>query len=66
MKTTINNNAYLLSCECPICGHILSREYEAEEFFCRYCGEKLYAEAFTDEEIEDALLRSEMDSYEEN
>ena len=66
MKTTINNNVYFLSCECPTCGHILSREYEAEEFFCRYCGEKLYAEAFTDEEIKDAFFRSEMDRYEEN
>ena len=66
MKTTINNNAYLLSCKCPTCGHILSRGYKAEEFFCRYCGEKLYAEAFSDKEIEDALFRSEMDSYEEN
>lgn len=66
MKQTINNNAYLLSCECPTCGHIHFRGYEAEEFYCRYCGEWLYAEAFTNEEIEDALFRSEMDSYEEN
>ena len=58
MKTTINNNAYLLSCECPTCGHILSRRYEAEEFYCRYCGEKLYAEAFTDKEIKDAFLEA--------
>lgn len=66
MKTTINNNVYPLSCECPTCGHILSRRYEAEEFYCRYCGEKLYAKAFTDKEIKDAFLESEMDSYEEN
>ncbi|MBR6253162.1 MAG: hypothetical protein IKR04_04940 [Clostridia bacterium] len=66
MKTTINNNAYLLSCECPTCGHILSRECKAEEFYCQYCGEKLYAEAFTDKEIKDAFFRSEIDTYEEN
>lgn len=66
MKKTINNDAYLLSCKCPTCNHILSRGYEAEEFYCRYCGEKLYAEAFSDEEIKDAFFKSEIDSYEEN
>ena len=64
MKTTINNSAYLLSCECPSCGHILSRGYKTEEFYCRYCGEKLHAEAFSSKEIEDALFKSETDSYE--
>ena len=64
MKETINNNAYLLSCECPTCGHKLSRDYDEETFYCRYCGEHLHARAFTKKEIDEALFELEMDDYE--
>ena len=63
---TIKNDAYFHSCECPNCHHILSRNSEEEIFFCRYCGAHLKAKAFTEEEIKDAIFRSEMDEYEDN
>ena len=65
MKETINNNAYLLSCNCPDCGHKLSRGYDEETFYCRYCGAYLHARAFTEKEIKDAIFEKEMDDYEE-
>ena len=61
---TIKNNAYLHSCECPNCHHILSRDSEEEIFFCRYCGAHLWARAFTEKEIEDAIFEWDMDEYE--
>ena len=65
-KETLDNDAYLLSCKCPTCGHRLSRGYEEDTFYCRYCGEHLHARAFTDSEVKDAHFISAMDTYEEN
>ena len=46
MKIAINNNAYYLTCQCPVCKSTLSRDYQGEIFYCRYCGTKLLALAF--------------------
>ena len=54
------------SCECPNCHHTLFRDSEEEIFFCRYCGAHLWAKAFTEKEIENAIFEWEMDEYEDN
>ena len=65
MKETINNNAYLHSCNCPTCNTHLHRGWEEENFYCYKCGEHLHAPAFTDEEIKKAIFDLEMDNYED-
>ena len=32
IKETIKNNAYLNSCDCPVCGKHISRGYEERTF----------------------------------
>lgn len=64
MKETINNNAYLLSCNCPVCNAKISRGYEERTFYCSECGTQLHQRAFTEKEVEDALFENEMDNYE--
>ena len=41
IKETIKNNAYLNSCDCPVCGKHISRGYEERTFFCERCGTHL-------------------------
>ena len=65
MKIAINNNAYYLTCQCPVCKSTLSRDYQGEIFYCRYCGTKLLALAFSQEEINNAIFEKEMDNYED-
>ena len=62
---TVKNSAYFLSCECPKCRAKIRRGYEEETFFCRKCGQKLHAPAFTKEEIDNAIFEHVMDSYED-
>lgn len=62
---SVNNNAYLHSCECPKCGKTMTRGYEEETRFCSKCGQKLHLRAFTKEEVDDALFQNEMDDYED-
>jgi ribosomal protein L37AE/L43A len=65
-KETVNNDAYLNSCDCPICGKHISRGYEERTFFCECCGTHLHQRAFTDEEMKAAIFEKEMDEYEDN
>lgn len=65
LKETINNNAYLNNCNCPVCNKKISRGYEEKVFFCSQCGTHLHQRAFTKEEIERATFDNEMDSYED-
>ena len=64
IKESINNSAYLLSCECPDCGNQISRGYEESVLFCGKCGKKLHLRAFTEKEIEKARFDDSMDDYE--
>ena len=64
-KETINDDAYLLTCFCPVCYKKLPRSFEEEVFYCRECGQKLHARPFSDAEVEKALFESEMDCYED-
>lgn len=65
MKETINNNAYLNSCDCPDCGNTITRGTEERTFFCDNCGIKLHQRAFTQKEIDDSIFQNEMDTYED-
>lgn len=65
IKETINNNAYLQICNCPVCKKNISRGYEEKTFFCTQCGTQLHQRAFTEEEIKQALFDEEMDRYED-
>lgn len=65
MKIAINNNAYYLTCQCPVCNSTLSRNYKEENFYCKNCGTKLHTRAFTKEEIKNAIFEKEMDDYED-
>ena len=56
IKETINNNAYLHSCNCPVCKKNISRDYEEKTFFCTQCGTQLHQRVFTEEEIKQALF----------
>ncbi len=61
----VNNDAYLGSCECPMCGKHITRGYDEESVFCSECGQKLHLRAFTKEEVDDALFEHEQDEYED-
>lgn len=66
IKETINNDAYLHSCNCPVCKKNISRDYEEKTFFCVQCGTKLHQRAFTEEEMRTAIekgLFSDVKSY---
>lgn len=65
MTETINNDAYLNNCTCPICGKVHSRGREEKTFYCSECGTRLHQRAFTDEELEKAIFEDEMDRYED-
>lgn len=66
IKETINNDAYLNSCNCPVCKKYISRDYDEKTFFCTQCGTHLHQRAFTSKEIQQALFQDEMDRYEDN
>jgi len=65
MKETIENDAYLNSCKCPVCGKKHFRDSQEGTFFCSKCGTQLHKRAFTDEEIKKAIFDYEMDKYED-
>ena len=62
---TIDNDAYLHRCTCPVCKKKLFRGSEERTFYCEQCGTHLHQRAFTETEIEDALFEHEMDEYED-
>lgn len=64
-KETINNDAYLWRCNCPVCGKSIQRDSEEKTFYCSECGTKLHQRAFTQEELGKASFDREMDSYED-
>jgi ribosomal protein L37AE/L43A len=66
IKETINNDAYLNSCNCPVCGKKISRGYDERTFYCEQCGTRLHQRAFTEDEIQQALFEDEMDKYEDD
>ena len=57
IKETINNDAYLHSCNCPVCKKNISRDYDEKTFFCTQCGTKLHQRAFAEEEIEENVSK---------
>lgn len=65
VKETINNDAYLWSCNCPDCGKKIHRGSEERTFYCEQCGTHLYQRAFTEEELNKARFEREMDEYED-
>ena len=65
IRETVENNAYLNKCKCPICNKIITRGYEERTFYCENCGTKLHQRAFTETEIDNALFEHEMDEYED-
>lgn len=65
MKETINNNAYLKSCDCPECARHMTRGYAEKIVFCSYCGAKLHQRAFSEEEINKAIDDHLFDNYED-
>lgn len=62
---TIQNDAYLLSCQCPVCMHSITRGYDEGVAYCEKCGQKLHFPPFAKEEIDNAMFEHEMDSYED-
>ena len=62
---TVNNDAYLLTCECPICKTIIDRDYDEHFQYCPSCGTKIRMPPFSEEEIEKAVFENEMDEYED-
>lgn len=62
---TIENDAYLNSCKCPICGKKHFRGSEERTFYCSECGTRLHQRAFTEKEVKDAIFEKEMDEYED-
>lgn len=64
-KEVINNDFYLCKCECPICGHIISRRISYELKYCEKCGQKLTLRAATDRELEASRLDNELDHLED-
>lgn len=62
---TIQNDAYLLSCQCPVCMHSITRGYNEGVAYCEKCGQKLRFPPFAKDEIDNALFEHEMDSYED-
>lgn len=65
MLETLNNDAYLQSCECPNCRNRIGRNYDERTFYCEECGTQLHQKAFSEKEIEQALFDREIDDYEE-
>ena len=65
VKETVNNNAYLNSCNCPVCGKHIARGYKEKTFFCQQCGTHLHQRAFTEDEIQKARFEKQMDEYED-
>ena len=61
---TIDNDAYLLKCKCPVCQTLIARDYDEKTFFCNNCGTKLHHNAFSKDEINEALLQNQIDDYE--
>ncbi len=66
IEETINNDAYLNSCNCPVCGKKISRGDDERTFYCEQCGTRLHQRAFTKKEIAEAIFEKEMDEYEDN
>lgn len=64
-KDSLNDDAYLLSAECPSCGNHIQRGYEECVEFCRKCGQKIHFRAFTEDELERARQSKIMDEYED-
>ena len=65
IRETINNDAYLNSCNCPSCNKTISRGYEDKIFYCEQCGTHLHQRAFTEDEIQKARFEKQMDEYED-
>ena len=62
---TINNDAYMNSCCCPVCKKKHSRSSNERIFYCSECGTRLHQRSFTEKEIADAKFEREMDCYED-
>lgn len=60
---TIENDAYLLKCACPACGHRMPRGYGAYEQYCPACGQKIRMPDFAQAEIDAACFERQCDEY---
>lgn len=62
---TVENDAYLHSCKCPICDEPITRGSEETHMFCPNCGQRLRLPAFTKDEVDEGIFQREMDEYED-
>lgn len=62
---SVNNDAYLHSCNCPKCNKYMYRDTKESFIYCSECGTYLHLPAFTKDEIRKAIFEREMDEYED-